>query len=96
MFEEVKNLKTDYKGVFKDKNDIDQTIVHFNKLIEENPHDHNAYYNRGIAWYNKRDLKRALSDAKNSLTLDKKNRKYQHFVAYLEAEISNREEKAGK
>ncbi len=87
-------LRTAYQGVIREKGDFDEGIAYYTKAIEVDPNDHESYYNRGIAWYNKKDHKRSLSDVKNALTLKPKSRKYQHFVAFLENEMRERKRSA--
>ncbi|MCP4682145.1 MAG: tetratricopeptide repeat protein, partial [Desulfobacterales bacterium] len=85
--EAINQLKVAYKGVIREKGDFDEAIVYYNKAIEMDSNDAESYYNRGLAWYNKKDTKQALSDVKNALSLNPENKKYQRFVTFLETEV---------
>ncbi len=86
LMREVEGLKASYKGVIREKGNFDEAIVYYTTALERDPRDADAYYNRAVAWYSKKDITRALSDANNAVEIDGKNKRYQQFVAYLKAE----------
>ncbi len=58
LFEEVWTL-----------NHLDEVIADTNQKIQEDPHDAEAYYNRGIAYYYKKDFFHARRDLEKAKTL---------------------------
>lgn len=46
--------------------DLDATIEKLTKSIEENPDDGVNYYNRGVAYYHKKEYQKALEDIKTA------------------------------
>ncbi len=89
LYEEIQNLQSVYREIMNAKQEGGwQDIEKYDIALKANPKDHKTYYKRGLAWYNKNDMARALCDFKNALDLEPKNKKYQRIVAHLEAELS--------
>ncbi|GBC63906.1 AAA family ATPase [Desulfonema ishimotonii] len=87
--QEIGNLKAVYQEIIHARQEGGwQDIEKFDVALRVNPKDHKSYYKRGLAWYNKNKVSRALSDFKNALDLQPKNKKYQRIVAHLEAELT--------
>jgi tetratricopeptide (TPR) repeat protein len=85
----VQNLKSVYREIMDAGADADwRNIERYDTTLKANPKDHKTYYKRGLVWYNKNELNRALSDFKNALDLDPKNKRYQRIVAHIEAELT--------
>jgi hypothetical protein len=57
--------------------------------LEINPGYAQAYSNRGLTWAEKGELELGLTDAKNALRLEPKNKLYQSIVAYMEEQIAS-------
>ena len=51
------------------KGEPDQAISYLNKAIEINPRHAGAYYNRGLAYYNKREYDKAWEDVHKAQSL---------------------------
>lgn len=51
------------------KGQYDQAISDFNKVLEINPGDANAHWNRGYAYYFKREYKKSWEDVKKAQSL---------------------------
>ena len=52
--------------------DNDKAIANYTKAIEIYPEFANAYYNRGMAWYDKGDYDKAIADYTKALEIDRK------------------------
>ena len=50
--------------------EMDRKIEEYSKAIALDPQDAVAYYNRGIAYYDKGDLDRAIADYDQAIALD--------------------------
>ncbi len=53
-----------------EKGEYDQAISEFNKALEINPRDANAYFNRGLAYHNKGQYDQAISDYTKALEIN--------------------------
>ena len=47
----------------------DQAISHFNRVLEQNPRDARAYYERGLVYYNKGEYDKAWQDVHKAQSL---------------------------
>ena len=54
------------------KGQNDKTIADYNNAIELNPRDAEAYYNRGIAYYNKGQYDQTISDYSKAIEINPK------------------------
>lgn len=69
-----------------DKGQYDRAISDYDKAIEINPKDTDAYHNRGLAYYDKGQNDQAISDYDNAIEIDPKyalaynNRGFTYFV----------------
>jgi hypothetical protein len=89
LSQDIQNLKSVYREIIQASGESDWgNIEKLDAALKVNPHDHKTYYKRGMALYNKNELHRAVSDFKNALDLEPKNKKYQRIVAHLEAELT--------
>lgn len=94
--DEMQKLNAAFKGVMREKGDLDEGFFYDNSEIKTGSDDDLAYYNRGVAWHGKNDLKKALNDAKKALKLKPENEKYQQFVGYLNKKFALEVKKQGK
>jgi tetratricopeptide (TPR) repeat protein len=62
----------DRGGDAADKGEFDLAISCFTEAIRLNPADDQAYYNRAVCYWQKKEIDRALSDLDEALRLDPK------------------------
>ena len=69
-----------------------KVISYFTEAIRIDPNDANAYYNRGNAYYDKREYDRAISDFNQVLKIDPNDAKayYNRGAAYCQKEDYNK------
>src|SRR5579884_704316 len=65
------------------KNQYDQVISNYNKVIGANPGDAKAYYHRGVAYYNKGQYDEAIADFNKSIELDPNYDRPVNGLAYV-------------
>ncbi|HYA26900.1 MAG TPA: tetratricopeptide repeat protein [Thermodesulfovibrionales bacterium] len=68
------------------KKEYDRAISDYNKTLEKNPRDAEAYTNRGIAYGQKKEYDRAISDFNKALEINQKlmGAYYYRGIAYYE------------
>ena len=71
------------------KGSYDQAIDDFNQALEIDSFYADAYYNRGITWFDKGNLQQALADIEKALNLKPTNHRNQKTKALLEIRIKN-------
>lgn len=55
------------------KNNLDQAIITYTKVLKTDPSYSQAYHNRGIAWFYKGALNRALDDFQKAININPRN-----------------------
>ena len=68
----------------------DNAIADFTAALSIDAKMANAYYGRGLAWYRKGDIQRAMADAKEAVKLKSDNKDYEDLVFEIRSADKNK------